>query len=182
MSLPTSICAPRRWSSSRLRACASVSPVSTFPPGNSHKSGSTAAGRRCVIRYFPSFSMTAATTRMVRPVIGSHRDAEELLTHEQHVAALHRRLFAETDEGAVRASEIGQRDATAVVRDVAVEAGDVAVFGEEHVAALATDVDAGLGNRERVASRLAADDERDAPDVALAGRAEALDAVRRRGE
>ena len=64
-------------------------------------------------------------------------------------------------------------------RDPAVQTGDVAVFREQDVAALATAVHAALRNRERVAGRVAADDERDAPDVALGGAAEALDAVGR---
>jgi hypothetical protein len=65
------------------------------------------------------------------------------------------------------------------IAEAAVEARDVAVLGEEHVAALAAHVDARLGDRVRVARRLATDDERDARDVALRRAAEALDAVRR---
>ena len=87
----------------------------------------------------------------------------------------------EADERAVRAAEVGQRDAAVLPREPAVKPGDVAVLGEEHVAALAAEVNAGLGHGERVAGRVAADDERDAPDVPLRGRAEALDAVGRRG-
>ena len=59
------------------------------------------------------------------------------------------------------------------------QAGDVAVFREEHVAALATEVQARLGNGEGVAGGVAADDQGEATDVALGGAAEALDAVGR---
>ena len=58
---------------------------------------------------------------------------------------------------------------------------DVAVFREEHVAALATEVHARLGNGKRVARDVATDDEREAPDVALGRAAEPLDSVCRRG-
>ena len=57
------------------------------------------------------------------------------------------------------------------------EPGDVPVFREEDIAALTTDVDPRLGHGERVTGGLATDDECDAPDVALARRAESLDAV-----
>ena len=61
------------------------------------------------------------------------------------------------------------------------EAGDVAVLREEDVAALAAEVHARLGDGERVARHIAADDQRDATDVALRRRAEVLDAVRPQG-
>src|SRR4051812_21955325 len=63
MQAPPSISTPTRSRTSRLSACRSVSPSSTLPPGNSHRSGSTAEGRRCVIRYRSSRAITAATTR-----------------------------------------------------------------------------------------------------------------------
>src|SRR5512140_40435 len=96
MSWPTSISTPRRWRTSRLSAAASVSESSTRPPGNSQSSGRTAAGRRCVMRYRPSRSITAATTRIVRtddsmkppPLLFLHVHAEQLLAHQQDVAVL----------------------------------------------------------------------------------------------
>ena len=88
-------------------------------------------------------------------------------------------LAGEADEGAVRAAEVGQEERCPSHVQAAVQAGDVAVLGEEDVAALAPEVNAGLRDREGVARLVAADDERDAADVALARRAEALDAVGR---
>src|ERR1700729_1116906 len=92
-------------------------------------------------------------------------DAEELLSHEQHVPRADVRLAGDANEGAVRAPEIGQKDSLAVPRPAAVQPRDVAVFGKEDVATLAAEVDAALRNRKRVAGLLAADDERDSPHV-----------------
>src|SRR5689334_6415013 len=115
MSLPTSIVTPSRCDTSRTSASVSVSLGSTRPPGNSQSIGSTAVGRRCVMRYFPSREMTAATTRMGRVDVGAgmpkrrldlHVDSEELLPHEQHVARRERVLRAEPNERAVRATHV----------------------------------------------------------------------------
>src|SRR5690349_10611086 len=87
-------------------------------------------------------------------------------------------LGAQPDEGAVRAAHVGEiHVAVVLARDATMEPGDVAVFGEEDVAALAPEVDAGLRYRERVAGRVAPDDQRDAPDVAAGGAAQPFDAV-----
>src|SRR6185437_3217789 len=125
--------------------------------------------------------MTAATTRIVRsdaddsislsPPASSHRHAEKLLPHEEHVAVDDLRLGQEPEEGAVGAAEIGQVHLPVLRRDAAVEAGDVAVLGEDHVAALAAEVHARLRDGEGVADDVAADDQRDAADVALGGAA-----------
>src|SRR5215467_11490112 len=61
-----------RPSTSRWSARSSLSPSSTLPPGNSQRPGSTASSRRWVMRYFPSRSMTAATTRTIRFAITAH--------------------------------------------------------------------------------------------------------------
>src|ERR1700692_1991930 len=74
---------------------------------------------------------------------GSKADAEELLTHEQHVARANIRL-GDPDEGAVRAAQIGEKELRAVPREATVQARDVSVLGEEDVPALATEVDATL--------------------------------------
>src|SRR5262245_46248197 len=134
MSFPHSISAPRRCKSSRLSACTSVSPASTRPPGNSHIKGSTAVVRRCVMRYCPSRSRTAATTRMVRCAVMSHRDAEQLLPHEEDVARADLHLLADANERAVRAAQIGEHASSVVPRKAAVQTRDVAVLGEEDVA------------------------------------------------
>src|SRR4051812_38145933 len=128
MSLPTSMSAPRRCSTSRFRACTSVSPGSTRPPGNSHMSGRTAVARRCVMRYFPSCSSTAATTRIVRmgALIASHCHAEELLAHEKDVARAHLGLLVQAEEGPVGAAQVRQHGLAALPRQAAVEAGNVA--------------------------------------------------------
>src|SRR5262249_7330924 len=145
MSWPTSISTPRRWRTSRLRAAASVSASSTRPPGNSQRRGRTAAGRRWGMGERPWRSVTAAATRVVRSDDDdsirisprSHVHAEELLAHQEHVAAHHLGLATDAQEGAVGAAEVGEEDLPALGRDAAVQAGDVAVLGEEDVAALA---------------------------------------------
>src|SRR5579863_1389350 len=179
MSWPTSTSTPRRWRTSRLSAAASVSDSSTPPPGNSQSSGSTAAGRRCVMRYRPSRSTTAATTRIVRcddsiqvlppSLLGrarapskSHLDTEQLLAHQEDVAGRHLGLALEPDEAAVRAAEVRQAHLPVLRREPAVQARDVPVLGEEHVAALAPEVQARLRDGEGVARDVASDDERDA--------------------
>src|SRR5215468_5810075 len=114
--------------------------------------------------------MTAATTRIVRSDDDdsiklpprSHVHAEELLAHQEDVAVDHLGLGLEPQEGAVGAAEIGEEDLAALRRDAAMEARDVAVLGEEHVAALAAKVDPRLGQGEGVADHVAADDQRDA--------------------
>src|ERR1041385_4183942 len=115
MSLPTSTSTPSRCDTSRTRAFASDSPFSTRPPGNSHSIGSTAVGRRCVMRYLPAREITAATTRMGRVEIGAvirerrlelHVDAEQLLSHEKHVARRQWVFGAQPDERAVRAADV----------------------------------------------------------------------------
>src|SRR5581483_9624282 len=99
-------------------------------------------------------------------------------SHEERFARANIRFFADAEERAVRAAEIGQRHARAVPAEMAVQTGHVAILRKENVAPLATDVEAGLGDRKCVARRLASDDERDPSDVALRRRAESLDAVR----
>src|SRR3954465_5159432 len=114
--------------------------------------------------------MTAATTRIGRVDLGSgirgrrdgalHVEAEELLPHEQDVARRERMLGSQPDERAVRATHV--REVHVAVRfagKAAVQAGDVAVFREEYVAALAAEVNAGFRDRERIARRVAPDDE-----------------------
>ncbi len=54
---------------------------------------------------------------------------------------------------------------------------DVAVFGKQDVAALATDVNAVLGHRVGVARRVTSGEKRDATDVALRRAPEPLDAI-----
>src|ERR1700760_2708221 len=123
MSWPASISTPSRWRASRFSAAASVSASSTRPPGNSHRSGSTAVGRRWVMRYRPSRSITAATTRIVRNV-GSirlllHVHAEQLLAHQEDVAVDDLDLGLEADEAAVRAPQVGEVDLVALVGEPA---------------------------------------------------------------
>ena len=124
-------------------------------------------------------SRTAATTRIVRSWLivvadrararrASHRHAEELLPHEQDVARARRRSpRARRTKVPFELPRSVEHEPAALPREPAVQAGDVAVLGEEDVAALASEVDAALGDRERVARHVAADDERDAADVAL---------------
>src|SRR5580700_7621468 len=130
--------------------------------------GRTAEARRCVIRYFPSRSTTAATTRMVLGgglIVDSgarvlERDTEELLAHEQHVAGLELGLLAETDERSVRAAEVDQHDLAPLVRQPAVKARHVPVLGEEDVAALAAQLDTRRRDGKGVPGGVATDDER----------------------
>src|SRR5690606_3544329 len=133
--------------------------------------------------------MTAETTRIVgRALTDSTRQArrrsdihpEELLPHEQHVPAGERALLPQAHEGAVRAPDVGQVDATiGALGDPAMEARDVSVVGEQNVSPLATAVHASLRHRVGVARRVATDHEREPTDVSLARAAEALDAIRR---
>lgn len=76
-----------------------------------------------------------------------HGDAEELLAHEEDVPVDHLGLALDADERAVRAPEVGEVELAVLGREAAVQARDVAVFGEEDVAALAAEVDAGGGDR-----------------------------------
>src|SRR5581483_3330144 len=103
------------------------------------------------------------------------------MAHEEHVARLRLGLAGQAHERTVRAPEVGQKQALPVPGQAAVQAGDVAVLGGQHVAALAPEVDAALGDGEGVPGLVATDDQRDATDVALAGGAEALDPVGRGG-
>src|SRR5690606_25499030 len=133
--------------------------------------------------------MTAETTRMVgRALTGSIRPErrrsnihpEELLPHEQDVAARERALLTQADERSVGAPDVGQvHAAVRPLGDSAVQARDVPVVGEKDVAAFAAAMDAALRHRKRVARRIAADHEREPTDVSLARAAEALDAVGR---
>src|SRR5690606_22663870 len=75
--------------------------------------------------------------------------------------------------------EIGQPELAVLPADAAVQAGDVPVLGEEHVAPLAAEVESGLGHGVGVARRVAADDEGEAADEALRRAAHALDPVGR---
>src|SRR4051812_46338546 len=101
--------------------------------------------------------MTAATTRIVRtdssidssPCCGSgrcsgaapsspllHGNAEQLLAHEQDVPVDDLALPPDAHERAVGAPEIREQEVALVGREPAVQARDVAVLGEEDVAAL----------------------------------------------
>src|SRR5690606_22126336 len=119
--------------------------------------------------------MTAATTRMCGTVLmGSAGDAEELLTHQQHLPVLERLGALHLHVGAVRAAEIGEEDLPALVAETAVHARDVAVLGEEDLAALAAEVEPRLGNGKGGAGGIPAQHHRDAADVALERRAHGL--------
>src|SRR4051812_30454689 len=108
---------------------------------------------------------------------GSEPDAEELLSHQQHVVVEQLALFVEPRERSVRAPEIGEKSAVVLPADAAVKTRNVAVFGKENVAALAADVDAVLRNRIGIARGIAAGQKRDATDVPFGWASEPLDAV-----
>src|SRR5438093_1627819 len=144
MHSPAATSTPSRWRISRRSASWSLSPSSTRPPGNSHMSGKTALGRRWVMRYFPSRAITAATTRMRGRSTSAprRRDLEQLLAHQQDLAGRELCLAADAHEGAVGAAEIGEEHAAALEAEPAVQARHVAVVAEQHLAALAPDVQA----------------------------------------
>src|SRR6478735_808521 len=121
-------------------------------------------------------SYRAGRSHVPRSVI----DAEQLLTHEQDVGRAHGSLATQTHEGAVRAADVRQIDLTVrALGDAAMQAGDVAVFGKQNVAALTTAVYASLRDREGIARRVATDDQSQATDVALRRTAESLYVVGR---
>ena len=90
-------------------------------------------------------------------------------------------LGLQTNERTVGTSNVSQRRlAVRCFADAAVKTRDVAVLGEENVAAFATTMDPSLGNGERIARGVAANHEREPPDIALGGATKAPYAVSRR--
>src|SRR5205823_4613846 len=92
-------------------------------------------------------------------------------------AAVERALAADADERSVRAVQVGEEVAALATRDARVGAGDVAILGEEDVAALAADHHRVAEEREGGAVLAPAEDHREAAPVAGVRRAHHLGAV-----
>lgn len=105
--------------------------------------------------------------------------AKELLAEEEKVTVAELSAAAEADVAAVGAADVGEGEFAASGGELAVEARDVAVVGEENVTAFAAEVEAGDGNGKGAREAVAAGDEDDFADEAVDFGAELFGAVGR---
>src|SRR5262249_32105116 len=103
-----------------------------------------------------------------------------LLAQEQHRARGEQSGPTHTNEGAVRAVEVGEVDAPVALGDARVRPGDVAILRKKDVAAFAPENDRLTGKWESAAVLCGRDDEHKTPPGVARGGAHDMRAVRER--